>query len=226
MLTDQTGQPGENFKHLAPLFNLQFGDFVVQLNSGQRLNKDGGAAGGAVLDDSRHRPLELSFQGYDITPIALGYDGLLQPAAAPRGMDDFLQGCAEPSLEELQSVSYLPQLGAGRVVNLALRADAVGYGFVNPCQRRDSLGPLLQTAEVGGSLHKLLSNPLSNFYIPLNLQKFLDADHTIFYAALLQGLLYGGAFGEVEGTTAVVVGHELGGEPELIFDQAGIGDRL
>ncbi len=78
MAADQVRQLHQYFLDFIFLIQLQLPPFVIKLNRRQRLDKKGCAAAPLIMDDSLNPPLEFRSQGDDITPAALGNQGLLQ----------------------------------------------------------------------------------------------------------------------------------------------------
>ena len=66
------GQFGQDAADLVPFGDLGFAVGVVQLHHRQRLDEQGGAGGGLVVDDGLDLALELGPQGDDIAPVRAG----------------------------------------------------------------------------------------------------------------------------------------------------------
>ncbi|OQA37400.1 MAG: hypothetical protein BWY52_03377 [Chloroflexi bacterium ADurb.Bin325] len=134
------------------LGELRLAPAVVQIHHGQRLDEEGRAAAGLVVDQAGDAALELGPQWDDITSLALCDDRLLQELRVGRGRDDALEPFHQPGVRLAHLAADAHQRIAGRVHDLPAVVDAAHDLVDQVAGRRDARGDV-------GDLRELLVEP-------------------------------------------------------------------
>ena len=166
VLGHQRAQFAQHPFDFALLGQLQFAPAVVELQRGQWLHENGGSRGRLVVDDALDASLVLHLDGNHVPPGPLGNDGLLQPGLVSGVRDDPLELFQQAVVGGGQIAADLLELGAGRVLHLAVVTDGLLNSLNQRPTRLDAVGhageggklvapPQDQVAELSGRLERL-----------------------------------------------------------------------
>ncbi len=119
--SDKGAEAAEDALDLALLFHLGLAPGVAQLDDGQGLHEDGGAAGGDVVDDALHLAAHLGLDGDDVAAVAQGDYRLLDDAASVRRVDQLLELGLEAVVDGAEVAADDGESGTGAVDDFGAR---------------------------------------------------------------------------------------------------------
>ena len=119
---DLVRQLSQNALDLGLLAALEHLDLVVDLHDLLWLDEHGRAGGRGIVHEARDVAAVLGLDRHNVTPVALGDDGLLQ-ILGPLARDQAVQGLAHLARDAPQLAADGQQLGACAVRDLLLRDD-------------------------------------------------------------------------------------------------------
>ena len=119
------GQLRQNALDLLLLLELQLLQLVVGVDHAHRLNEEGAAGAGHIVDQTGDLVFVLALDGHHVAPAAHGDDGLLQVLGLV-GRDQLVQHIAHLTCGGADVTADIRQFGGGGVGDLILGQDGAG----------------------------------------------------------------------------------------------------
>ena len=142
------GEIAQDALHLSPLLQAELAPLVAHLDDLKRLQEDGGAGGGDVVDDSRYLGAHLRLDGDDVAAIAQGDDRLLEGAAVGARADELLQAMGEAVVGLADVAAELGEDGRGVVHDLRTLVNGAADAALDLSEVDDAFGDLGKEGEL------------------------------------------------------------------------------